>query len=57
MYLDQDWTEKQVQIAHIDHNSGNSNYENLAVLCLVHHDRYDARHSQSKGYTPDELRA
>jgi hypothetical protein len=57
VYLDGDWTEKQVQIAHVDRVPSNSNYEDLAVLCLSHHDRYDSRHSQSKGYTPAELRA
>lgn len=57
VYLDGNWDEKRVQIVHIDHNASNNSYKNLAVLCLKHHDRYDSRHSQSKGYTPGELKA
>ena len=44
------------QIAHVDRNAANSTFENLAWLCLVHHDEYDTKRSQSKGFTPDELR-
>ncbi len=47
---------KQGQIAHIDHNSSNSAEDNLAFLCLDHHDQYDGRTSQSKGLAESELR-
>ncbi len=57
VFLDGDWSEKQIQIAHIDRDPSNSSSNNLAALCLRHHDLYDSRHSQSKGYTPGELRA
>ena len=39
-----------------DRDPSNSTAENLAFLCLQHHDAYDSKRSQSKGFTPDELR-
>ena len=54
--LRHDLAEKRGQIAHIDRNSANSALENLAFLCLPHHDEYDSRNSQSKSYAPNELR-
>lgn len=45
------------QLAHIDRNHANSGAENLAYLCLSHHDEYDSRTSQSKNFTERELRA
>lgn len=47
---------KQGQIAHIDHDRTNDDEDNLAFLCLPHHDEYDTKPSQSKRFTPDELR-
>jgi len=47
---------KAGQIAHVDRDASNSVLDNLAWLCLAHHDEYDTRRSQSKGFTPDELR-
>ena len=44
------------QIAHINHDSSNSKIDNLAFLCLEHHDLYDSRTSQSKGFSESELR-
>lgn len=55
--LDGDLVAKsQGQIAHIDHNSSNSDFDNLAYLCLPHHDLYDSTRSQSKGFTVGELK-
>jgi hypothetical protein len=51
-----DQNPKVGQIAHIDRNASNSAFDNLTWLCLPHHDEYDARRSQSKGFTPEELR-
>jgi len=48
---------KRVQFAHIDRDPSNSTAENLAPLCLDHHDEYDSRPSQSKGITQHELRS
>jgi hypothetical protein len=50
-----DLSEKQGQIAHIDHDPANPLAQNLVFLCLPHHDRYDGRTSQSKGLTSDEV--
>jgi len=44
------------QIAHLDKNPENSDPENLAYLCLRHHNLYDSSSSQSKGLTPGEVK-
>lgn len=54
--LNRDTSLKAGQIAHIDRNSANSAEDNLAYLCLEHHDEYDSRKSQSKGLTPGEIK-
>lgn len=43
------------QIAHVDRDPANNAAANLAWLCLAHHDEYDSRPSQSKGFTSQEL--
>jgi hypothetical protein len=43
-------------MAHLDQDPANSAAENLAFLCLEHHDQYDSRTSQSKGLTPQEVK-
>ncbi len=40
--LDGDFGIKKGQIAHLDHNPGNNKPENLAFLCLEHHDESPA---------------
>lgn len=52
---EQDKDIKRGQIAHIDRNSANNKQNNLAFLCLPHHDEYDGKTSQSKRWTPKEL--
>lgn len=47
---------KRGQVAHIDHDASHSTEDNLAFLCLPHHDEYDSRPSQSKSFTTAELR-
>lgn len=54
--LNRDTAIKQVQIAHLDKDSSNSAKDNLAVLCINHHDQYDSRTSQSKNFTPHEVK-
>jgi hypothetical protein len=54
--LDNDLSEKNGQIAHINHKPNDSRQENLAFLCLDHHDKYDSSTSQSKGLLEPELR-
>lgn len=53
--INNDFSEKSGQIAHVNQNSSDSSFENLAWLCLEHHDRYDGKTSQSKGITRAEL--
>jgi hypothetical protein len=43
------------QIAHLDGNPTNNKPDNLAFLCLEHHDEYDSRARQSKGLTRAEV--
>lgn len=50
-----DYGEKKGQIAHIDRNPANSVDTNLVFLCLPHHDKYDSKTSQSKGYIAQEV--
>lgn len=55
--LHRDGNTKQGQIAHLDQDNRNNRPDNLAFLCLPHHDAYDSRTSQSKGFTVGEVRA
>lgn len=54
--LNQDLSQKRGQIAHLDHDPTNTRLDNLAYLCLDHHDQYDSRTSQSKGLTLREVK-
>ena len=54
--LDKDDGEKRGQISHLDRDPSNNAPDNLAFLCLRHHDEYDTRPSQSKGFTIDEAK-
>jgi hypothetical protein len=54
--LRKDDTPRKGQIAHINRNAEDYRLENLAFLCLDHHDDYDSTTSQSKGYTAQELK-
>lgn len=55
--LDRDLDVKSGQIAHLDRNSSNNTIDNLAFLCLSHHDQYDSVTSQSKSFRPSEVKA
>ncbi|HEX7092316.1 MAG TPA: hypothetical protein VF205_01460, partial [Nitrospiraceae bacterium] len=46
---------KPGQIAHLDRDAANPSFDNLVFLCLVHHDQFDSKTSQSKGLTSDEV--
>ena len=48
---------KQGQISHLDHNPENDDIDNLAFLCLDHHDQYDSKTSQSKNLTILEVKS
>ena len=47
---------KAGQIAHLDKDKSNNKFDNLAFLCLPHHDQYDSRTSQSKNFTIKEVK-
>ena len=54
--LSNDSSEKKGQISHLDQDSSNNDFDNLAFLCLDHHDQYDSRTSQSKGISMEEVK-
>src|SRR5216684_1180741 len=55
-YLAGDAGEKKGQIAHLDQDRSNYEITNLVWLCLMHHDHFDSKTSQAKGYTVAEVR-
>lgn len=55
-FWDQDGSQKDGQIAHINRKSSDALLENLAYLCFEHHNQYDSTAKQAKGITEDELR-
>lgn len=55
--LQRDTRIRSGQIAHLDQDNRNSDEDNLAFLCLEHHDQYDSRTSQSKGLRIDEVKS
>lgn len=54
--LDRDTSVKPGQIAHLDGKNSNHNIQNLAFLCFEHHDEYDTKTSQRKGYKIQEVK-
>lgn len=54
--LNRDLRVKSGQIAHLDKDSLNDAYDNLAFMCLEHHDAYDSSTSQSKNFTRAEVK-
>lgn len=48
-------TSQKGQIAHLNHDPSDSDFSNLVYLCLNHHDDFDSRTSQAKGYTSAEV--
>lgn len=53
--LHNDLVVKKGQIAHLDHNPSNNNQDNLAFLCMDHHDEFDSETSQTKKLTMHEI--
>ncbi len=56
VYLDNRDEVRMGQIAHINHSSEESAFDNLVFLCLDHHDLFDSRTSQSKGFSEIEVK-
>jgi hypothetical protein len=54
--LGQNRSAQKGQIAHLDRDPANSQLDNLPWLCLPHHDEYDSKTSQAKGFTVDEVK-
>jgi hypothetical protein len=54
--LNGDLEVKQGQLAHLNRDPSDSSAENLAFLCLPHHDWFDTKPSQSKGATTAEAK-
>jgi hypothetical protein len=51
-----DWSVKDGQLAHLDRNPANFDEDNLAFLCLPHHDDYDTTRRQTKNLTIREAK-
>jgi hypothetical protein len=51
VHFDNDWRQKDGQIAHLDRDPSNFAEDNLAFLCLPHHDGYDTKRRQTKNLT------
>lgn len=56
VFLDGNDSERLGQIAHLNGDHSDNRFENLAWLCLEHHDKFDSKTSQTKNYTQIELR-
>src|SRR5215469_6848369 len=56
IHFDNDWAQKEGQIAHLDRNPSNIAEDNLAFLCLPHHDDYDTKRRQTKDLTISEAK-
>jgi hypothetical protein len=56
VHFDNDWSQKEGQIAHLDRDPSNFAEDNLAFLCLPHHDDYDTKRRQTKNLTIPEAK-
>ena len=56
VHFDQDYSQKEGQLAHIDRDPSNNDEDNLAYLCLPHHNDYDSNRRQTKNLTERELK-
>lgn len=55
--LHRDDSVKKGQIAHLDKDRNNNDPDNLAWMCLDHHDEFDSRPSQTKSFQLAEVKA
>jgi hypothetical protein len=56
IHFNNDWGQKQGQIAHLDQDPSNVAEDNLAFLCLPHHNDYDTTPRQTKKLTIREAK-
>jgi hypothetical protein len=56
IHFNNDWQQKEGQLAHLDRNPSNYAEDNLAFLCLSHHDDYDTKRRQTKNLTEREAK-
>lgn len=54
--LNRDAAVKEGQLAHVNRDPSDNSADNLAFMCLEHHNWYDSKRSQSKAPTADEAR-
>lgn len=54
--LNKDTSQKNGQIAHLDRRPNNNDEANLAFLCFDHHDEYDSKTRQKKGFSIEEVK-
>lgn len=57
VFIDGNVSERPGQIAHLNGDHSDNRFENLAWLCLEHHDKFDSTTSQTKNYTQLEVRS
>jgi hypothetical protein len=55
-HFNNDWERKDGQLAHLDRDPSNFAEDNLAFLCLPHHDEYDTKRRQTKNLTIGEAK-
>lgn len=56
VFWEDDRLQKDGQIAHVDHDPSNCAEDNLAYLCLKHHNEYDSKQIQGKNISQQEIR-
>jgi hypothetical protein len=56
VHFHNDWGIRDGQIAHLDRDPSNCTEDNLAYLCLPHHDDYDTKRRQTKNLTIREAK-
>lgn len=56
IHFDNDWSQKEGQIAHLDRNAANFAEDNFAFFCLPHHDGYDTTRRQTRNLTIGEAK-
>ncbi|RPI63463.1 MAG: hypothetical protein EHM48_02425 [Planctomycetaceae bacterium] len=54
--LENDASQKDGQLAHLDHDHSNGDPDNFVFLCLRHHNIYDSKMIQAKNMTEHEVR-